>query len=63
MKFKWLKNGNYSYFNSREHRWNLPNLPTKGQGTFLYVLVFDVLPWLTLNDLHIKLAYEWKNCM
>jgi hypothetical protein len=63
LKIKWFKNGNCSYFNSRKHRRNLPNLPTKGQGTFLYVLVFDVLPWLTLNDLHIELAYEWKNCM
>lgn len=53
-----VQNGKCSYFNSREHWRNLPNLPTKGQSTFLYVLVFDVLPRLTLNDLHIKLAYE-----
>ena len=40
-----------------DNRKNLPNFPNKGQSIPLYILIFDMLPWLTSNDLK-KLDYD-----
>lgn len=42
---------NPAHLDRREHGRNLPYLPTEGCGGLSYVLVFDVLPRLPLDDL------------
>lgn len=46
-----MKNETDSYFDGRKHWRNLPYLPTEGCSSFSYILIFDVLPRLTLNNL------------